>query len=372
MRARQRPGHPSLFDWLDRKEAHVVAQNAALEHERQAGRGTKRPTPWTIDRGRVSEIQKLIHLRHDGPCDTDDGLLYLKAALPHLMRLHAGPALLGTVLGWAQTWLPRLSVESVANEVDPDNRESTALLKADAISHVLMVTREERESLRFQTIGAVDFSRRQRLVDRKRKNAKLQAAKRLKAGATPRSESNVAKAKALGISLSTYKRRLKQAPAIDAPAMADPISSAVVRSTYNSLRDRVTVSGQAAPGPARKHRSSPSIGAVGHAPGAKVRAIPPGRAVALPLPNDGVFEHPDMLGGGEWRQIGAPLSDYAGGVLPDALVRAVRDAQRVRQMTQQAVADQIGISRPQLTNALQGRFGLSRSAAANLVRWLAA
>ena len=56
----------------------------------------------------------------------------------------------------------------------------------------------------------------------------------------------------------------------------------------------------------------------------------------------------------------------------DALVRAVRDAQRVRQMTQEAVARQIGISRPQLANALQGRFGLSRSAAANLLTWLAA
>ncbi|WP_246757432.1 hypothetical protein [Methylobacterium sp. OT2] len=38
----------------------------------------------------------------------------------------------------------------------------------------------------------------------------------------------------------------------------------------------------------------------------------------------------------------------------------------------EAVADQIGISRPQLANALQGRFGLSRSAATNLLEWLAA
>jgi len=99
---------------------------------------------------------------------------------------------------------------------------------------------------------------------------------------------------------------------------------------------RPHVAEQTAPGPTRSPRPSLSVGAVGHAPGAKVRAIPPGRAVALPLPQEGVFEHPDMLGGGEWRQVGAPLSGYAGGVLPDNLVRAVRDAQRVRQMTQQA------------------------------------
>ena len=92
----------------------------------------------------------------------------------------------------------------------------------------------------------------------------------------------------------------------------------------------------------------------------------------MPLPADGVSEHPDLLGGGEWRQVGAPLTDYDGGILPEALVRAVRDAQRARQITQDALARQIGVSRPQLANALQGRFGLGRIAAANLLTWLAA
>ncbi|CAO4146822.1 hypothetical protein CLBKND_04231 [Methylorubrum aminovorans] len=41
-------------------------------------------------------------------------------------------------------------------------------------------------------------------------------------------------------------------------------------------------------------------------------------------------------------------------------------------MTQEAVARHIGISRPQLANALEGRLGLSRSAAANLCAWFAA
>lgn len=372
MRVRERPGHPSLFDWLDQIEARVVAQNAAIEHERQAGRGAKRPTPWTLDRGRVAEIQKLIRHRHGGPCDSDDGALYLKAALPHLIRLHAGPALLGKVLGWAKTWLPGLPAESVACEVDVDEATDAKLLKADNLAGLLGVTREERDALRFRTIGAVDFTRRQRLADRKRKDAAYQAAKRLQAGATPRSQSNVAKAKALGISLSTYKRRLKQGLGVKAPAVPEPISSAIVRSTYNPLRDRVTISEQTAPGPARKASPSRSVGAVGHSPGVRTRAVPAGRAVALPLPADGVSEHPDLLGGGEWKHINDVLTAYEGGVLPDALKRAIRDAQRVRQMTQQALADQIGISRPQLANALQGRFGLSRSAAANLMMWLAA
>jgi plasmid maintenance system antidote protein VapI len=41
-------------------------------------------------------------------------------------------------------------------------------------------------------------------------------------------------------------------------------------------------------------------------------------------------------------------------------------------MTQGALARQVGVSRPQIVNVLQGRFGLSRSAAANLMQWLAA
>lgn len=372
MRVRARPDHPSLFDYFDRVEARVVAQNAALEHERQAGRTGRPRKPWGLDRGRVSEIQKLIRLRHGGPCDTDDGAAYLQAALPHLMRLHAGAALLGKVMGWAQTWLPGLPPEAVAGALDLDDPSAASLLSADAVAALLGVTRQERTDLRMRTIGATDFSRRQRLAERRRKDAAYQAKRRKAAGATPRAESNVAKAKALGISLSTYKRRLKQTPEPAPVQVPEPISSAIVRSTYTPRRDRVTVAEQTAPGPASEPRLRQILGAGGHSPKGKVRAAPAGHAVALPLPADGVSEHPDMLGGGEWRQLGAALSDYDGGVLPDDLVRAVRDAQRVRQMTQEAVARQVGVSRPQLANALQGRFGLSRSAAANLLAWLAA
>lgn len=41
-------------------------------------------------------------------------------------------------------------------------------------------------------------------------------------------------------------------------------------------------------------------------------------------------------------------------------------------MMQETVVHQIDISRPQLANVLQGRFGLSRSAASNLLEWLTA
>jgi transcriptional regulator with XRE-family HTH domain len=41
-------------------------------------------------------------------------------------------------------------------------------------------------------------------------------------------------------------------------------------------------------------------------------------------------------------------------------------------MSQEEVAAQIGLSRPQLANALQGRYGLSPIAARRLVQWLKA
>lgn len=254
MRTRQRPGHSSLFDWLDRTEARVVAQNAALEHERQSNRGRKPRRPWTLDLGRVAEIQKLIRLRHGGPCDTDDGGIYLQAALPHLLRLYAGPELLGRVLGCAQTWLPCVPADQIAEGLDADDAGAAALLTADALATVLGVERQERADLGLRTIGATDFTRRQRLARRRRNDAAYQAAKRKAAGATPRAESNVAKAKALGVSLSTYKRRLAKGLEPAPIRTGEPISSAIVRSTYNPLRYRVRFQNQ----PFRVQRGRPA------------------------------------------------------------------------------------------------------------------
>ncbi|KQT88881.1 hypothetical protein ASG60_21600 [Methylobacterium sp. Leaf469] len=90
---------------------------------------------------------------------------------------------------------------------------------------------------------------------------------------------------------------------------------------------------------------------------------------AVPLPTDGVSQ-PNLLA--EFQTLGAVANAYLGGVMPPELTLAVRAAQRARLVTQETVARQIGVSRPQLANALQGRFGLSQSAAANLMRWLEA
>lgn len=130
--------------------------------------------------------------------------------------------------------------------------------------------------------------------------------------------------------------------------------------------------GLSVPGPARKASPRQTVGAGGLTPRSKPRAVPAGHARALPLPIEGFQEHPDFFGVDDaWISLGSAL-DYAGGLMPPEVARAVRIAQRARSMTQEAVARHIGISRPQLANALQGRFGLSRSAAENLRAWLTA
>lgn len=61
----------------------------------------------------------------------------------------------------------------------------------------------------------------------------------------------------------------------------------------------------------------------------------------------------------EWQQLATAATTYLGGVMPPELALAVRAAQRARMVTQETAARSIGISRPQLANALRGRSGLS-------------
>jgi putative DNA primase/helicase len=62
--------------------------------------------------------------------------------------------------------------------------------------------------------------------------------------------------------------------------------------------------------------------------------------------------------------LAAMLADWQGGKLPAALLPAIRDAVRASGQRQEDFAARVGISRPQIANALQGRFGLSADVAA--------
>ena len=270
--------------------------------------------------------------------------------------------------------LDRVTINGCVEEARQRNTDKRLWLNATELGSLLRLTVPERENLGITRFRPVGMSVRQFEKYRRARRAAQEKARRAAKGARPREQSK-AQLKpwdALGISRPTYYRMQK---AGTLPAQIRDRETVSLRAGTKYLQPvtgQSHLTGQTAPGPARKANANPAVSAVGHTPGARTRAVPVGHARALPLPEEGVFEHPDLLGGGEWKQINEVITAYDGGVLPEGLKRAVRDAQRVRQMTQQAVADQIGISRPQLANALQGRFGLSRSAATNLLEWLAA
>ena len=66
----------------------------------------------------------------------------------------------------------------------------------------------------------------------------------------------------------------------------------------------------------------------------------------------------------------AEVAAYKGGIMPNELVVLTRDTIRAAGITQEAAAKQISVSRPQLANALRGRYGLSPPAADRLLAFL--
>ncbi|MBN4098599.1 MULTISPECIES: hypothetical protein [Methylobacterium] len=338
-----------MFDIWDRIAAEAVerakAQSQAVALERKIRAPRNRRSNWTGDRQTLHEIGSVIHGRHLGPCDTDDGETYLRAALPWIVTKAGGflaDDLERHVTDWCRAAVPRLDLGAIrgclAEAQERDGRQRL-WWSAQDLGDLLRLKTDERERLRVTRIRPAGMTARKFATYQRARKAEQAKARRIAKGATPREQSKAQLEPwvALNMSRATYFRK-QQAGTLPAQIRdRETVSSSPDTKYLEPVTGQSHVAEQTAQGPARKPRPSLSVGAVGHTPGAKVRAIPPGRAVALPLPEEGVFEHPDLLGGGEWRQVGAPLSEYAGGVLPDALVRAVRDAQRVRQMTQQAV-----------------------------------
>ncbi len=60
------------------------------------------------------------------------------------------------------------------------------------------------------------------------------------------------------------------------------------------------------------------------------------------------------------------MKNFVRGKIPESILRAIEHERRRRSLTHANLADQIGVSRPQLTNALCGRFGLGEQPVARL------
>jgi DNA-binding XRE family transcriptional regulator len=68
----------------------------------------------------------------------------------------------------------------------------------------------------------------------------------------------------------------------------------------------------------------------------------------------------------------AEANIYEVGIIPDPVIKLMRDMRRRRGERQEDVARKLGISRPQLANAERQRSGLGRGPATRLKRWIAA
>ena len=88
------------------------ARTQAITKERKLQRRRNKRSNWTGNRQTLCEVGKLIQYRHRGPCNTDDGEYYLRAALQSLVA-EAGSLdandLQQHVSEWADRMVPRLS-----------------------------------------------------------------------------------------------------------------------------------------------------------------------------------------------------------------------------------------------------------------------
>jgi hypothetical protein len=266
-----RPTHLSaaVIEDQDAPVARVVPKGAkklkvgglTLGYSHKSARISARPgEPFSMARQRLAEEEALIAYRHGGPCDTDDGEAYLRAALPHILALPltaATPMHRTNAILWANRWVPRILDEVTLEWLDNLEHEYATrprLLRADTLAKMLGVTKAERDALGLTTIGAVDWNKRQRGEARKKRKAARQRAKRAASpNYTPREQSAAKTEPWISAGFNTrrtWERHGKPAPvAIPCPSSeatktADVASSCppIERSSTSCPRNRDTVS----------------------------------------------------------------------------------------------------------------------------------
>ncbi|NNM71430.1 hypothetical protein [Enterovirga aerilata] len=357
-----------------RDKTGKLSAKLRLGYEHTPARISRRPG---IDTLRVAEGERLIRYRHgDGGVDTDgEGEIYIRALAPHILAQpapHEGPNRvvmgdpLARLIGWASQWCRKALGEIALDDLREIARDPGRTLKADALANRLRLTRAERTALEIRTIGAIDWSKKEREAAR-REDARIRKAEKRRAEGARSYADTVAKAepwKAAGVSRRTWFR-----------------NQAVARGTTTSTIER------AAPGDLGTTTSTTGnevSGQVGTTT-ATVRSIASrycGRSSAIPA-QEGDARQLSFLAPPQARdELRAVLDRWHSGEMPEAVRVAVIAAKRRRAFRQEDVATAIGISRPQLANAmhaaerralgLPNAFDLSPEIIANLKRWLLA
>ncbi|MGH1573793.1 hypothetical protein ACRAWG_28030 [Methylobacterium sp. P31] len=361
-----------MFDIFDRIAAEAVerarAQSQALALERKIQHRRNKRSNWTGDRQTLSEIGTLIQYRHRGPCDTDDGEAYLRAALPWLVTKAGGfdaEELGRDIAGWTKAVAPRLdsgAIRACIAEARERDRRKRLWWTAQELGDLLRLTVAERERLHLTRIRPADMTARQFAKYQRQQKSAREKARRIAKGARPREQSKAQLQpwEALGISRPTYYR-MRRAGILPAQIRDRETVSCPAGTKYlQPTTDQSQTSEQTAPGPARKASPSRSVGADGHSPRSLPKIVRTAEPLPPPLPEGRSFRHPDLFE--ETLTLGAAarsvIDAYTGGRMPPKVVQAVEAAQRARLLPWEDVAHQIGVSPPQLSNVLKGRFGL--------------
>lgn len=194
------PGGPSLADQRDERWSYFALEDHVTQRSRH---DLARPLVRAFQRW--NEVKRLMrHRVAEGQAGWKDAHGWI-AVISNILGATAkvterGPTVMN--LEWFCGLMAMPPFERAAYQFV---NESDFLISARAAGMALHLTREERTILAIRTIDAEDELKRDR---ERRLNREAAARARRKKGAKPRSESMTAKAKALGISLSTYKRRL--------------------------------------------------------------------------------------------------------------------------------------------------------------------
>jgi len=170
----------------------------------------------------LSDIHKKITGLYGGPCDTDEGEIYLRPALRiMILRFNAmkhdgrNPKPVDAY-AWAKRWTPRLAAEHGRAWFDEMQdrliRElelnPAPLPSADELAHETHTTHAQVVAFRLRAIGAVNRPAAQRQAEEKAKRATRERGRRVKKKTIPRSES-MAQTKpweAYGVSEPTFRR----------------------------------------------------------------------------------------------------------------------------------------------------------------------
>lgn len=191
-------------------KAIIKDQLDAPKKEYFRSKGTS--STYRMERGRVVEIEKLIHHRHGSFVDTDDQITYAETIALHLREANS-------IRSWCLHYCPGLNVAQMRHVI-AQGVAPRRLPTADEVAAALGVTMAERTALSLRTIGAVDCPKEERkalAAEAKRERDRERVArKRRSAGVRRREdferESVAAEARRLGVNRRTiYKRRAKMA-----------------------------------------------------------------------------------------------------------------------------------------------------------------